>query len=209
MYLNEIARELKGQLSVIYNDAILIKSEYVEKSFYTKYKSWETLDLTTEDFKQTYILHNEYMAENLYKMIQAYTSEYNPIENFNSVSSRTENFGQQIHIFNKGNESIINNTGGSTDNTTEYVTSYDSNTFSESNKITQQNGEKINTIENSNREDRDTLENYSNTITENKSGNIGVTTSQQMIESEIDLRLKNIYDMYIDKFIKNWCYLII
>ena len=209
MHLNEIARELKGQLAVIYNDTVLIKSEYVEKIFAIKYRSWETLDLTTEDFKQTYILHNEYMAENLYKMIQAYTSEYNPIENFNSISIRTENFGQQTHIFNKGSESITNNSGSSTDNTTEYVTSYDSNTFSESNKITQQNGEKINTIENSNREDRDTLENYSNTISENKSGNIGVTTSHQMIESEIDLRLKNIYDMYIDKFIKNWCYLII
>ena len=209
MQLNEIARELKGQLAVIYNDTILIKSDYVEKIFYTKYKSWETLDFTSEDFKQTYILHNEYMSENLYKMIQACTSKYNPIENFNSNSTRTENFGQQTRIFNKGAESVTNNSGSSTDNTIEYVTSYDSNNFSESNKITQQNGEKINTIENSNREDRDTTENYSNVITENKSGNIGVTTSQQMIESEIDLRLKNIYDMYIDKFIKNWCYLII
>lgn len=45
------------------------------------------------------------------------------------------------------------------------------------------------------------------TITEEvKHGNLGVTTSQQMISSELDLRLKNnFYDMIFDDFVKMYC----
>ena len=45
------------------------------------------------------------------------------------------------------------------------------------------------------------------TVTEEvKHGNLGVTTSQQMIESEISLRLKsNFYDMIFDDFVKMYC----
>lgn len=51
-----------------------------------------------------------------------------------------------------------------------------------------------------------------NTYSENKltrSGNIGVTTSQQMIESEIALRLKGIVEEYIDIIIESFCYLVL
>ena len=45
------------------------------------------------------------------------------------------------------------------------------------------------------------------TVTEElKHGNLGVTTSQQMIESEVSLRLKNnFYEMIFDDFIKMYC----
>ena len=40
-------------------------------------------------------------------------------------------------------------------------------------------------------------------------GNIGVTTSQQMIESEIDLRLKNnMYQFISDSFRENFCVMV-
>lgn len=43
----------------------------------------------------------------------------------------------------------------------------------------------------------------SDSITETKHGNIGVTTNQQMIDAEIELRLKNnLFDMVIDEFAK-------
>lgn len=42
-----------------------------------------------------------------------------------------------------------------------------------------------------------------NTITETRHGNIGVTTNQQMIDAEIELRMKNnLFDMVIDEFAK-------
>lgn len=45
------------------------------------------------------------------------------------------------------------------------------------------------------------------TVTEElKHGNLGVTTSQSMIESEISLRLKNnFYEMIFDDFVKKYC----
>lgn len=42
-------------------------------------------------------------------------------------------------------------------------------------------------------------------ITINAHGNIGVTTNQSMIRSEIGLRNKNLYDIIIDEFIYKFC----
>ena len=39
-----------------------------------------------------------------------------------------------------------------------------------------------------------------------KGGNLGVTTSQQMIQSEIDMRLQPLIKMYIDTFIREYAY---
>lgn len=39
-----------------------------------------------------------------------------------------------------------------------------------------------------------------------RSGNIGVTTSQQMITSEIALRKQNILEMFVDNFVARYCY---
>ena len=42
---------------------------------------------------------------------------------------------------------------------------------------------------------------------ETKRGNLGVTTSQQMLESEIKLRLiYNLIDLMVDDFVKDYCY---
>lgn len=50
--------------------------------------------------------------------------------------------------------------------------------------------------------------NRKTTTTEVKHGNLGLTTSQQMIESELSLRLKyNFYDMMFADFIKEYCIL--
>jgi hypothetical protein len=39
-----------------------------------------------------------------------------------------------------------------------------------------------------------------------KGGNLGVTTSQQMIQSEVEMRLKPLIKMYLDTFIKEYAY---
>jgi hypothetical protein len=44
-------------------------------------------------------------------------------------------------------------------------------------------------------------------VTLTRKGNIGVTTSQQMIDSEIALRLRGIVEEYIDIIIESFCYL--
>ena len=39
-----------------------------------------------------------------------------------------------------------------------------------------------------------------------KGGNLGVTTSQQMIENEIEMRLRPLLKMYLDTFVKEYAY---
>lgn len=209
MYLNEIAMELNGQLAVIYNNTVLIKSEYVENIFRLKYGTWETLDETSEDFKHTFDLYNEYMTPNLNKAIIALTAEYNPLNNYEGKTEIIQEYGEQTQNFIKGQESITNTNNAVTDNTEDYVTSYDSGTYSPSSRNKNDYGERISTTENGTRTDTNTINSYTNKVTEIKAGNMGVTTSQQMITEEINLRLKNIYDMYIDNFVKNVCYMIV
>ena len=209
MYLNEIAVELKGQLAVIYNNTVLIKSEYFENMFRLKYGTWETLDKTSEDFKHTFYLYNEYMTPNLNKAISALTAEYNPLNNYEGKTEIIQEYGEQTQNFIKGQESITNTNNAVTDNTEDYITSYDSDIFSPASKNKNDYGERISTTENGTRTDTNTINSYTNKVTEIKAGNMGVTTSQQMITEEINLRLKNIYDMYIDNFVKNVCYMIV
>lgn len=209
MFLKEISISLQNNLNVTYNNTVLINSNYVENLFRLKYGTWETLDETSEDFKHTFDLYNEYMTPNLNKAISALTAEYNPIENYNSNSEVTEVYGEQVQNYTKGQESITNTNNAVTDNTEDYITSYDSDIFSPAGKNKNEYGERISTTENGARTDINTVNSYTNKITEKKSGNIGVTTSQQMINAEIELRLKNIYDMYIDNFVKNVCYMIV
>lgn len=46
--------------------------------------------------------------------------------------------------------------------------------------------------------------NNSNTRTETTTGNIGVTTSQQMLESEIELRMRYNINLYVTQLVKTW-----
>lgn len=209
MFLKEISITLKNNLNITYNGTVLINSGYVENMFRLKYGTWETLDETSEDFKHTFDLYNEYMTPNLNKAIGALTAEYNPLNNYEGKTEIIQEYGEQTQNFIKGQESITNTNNAVTDNTEDYVTSYDSATFSPSSKNKNDYGERISTTENGTRTDTNTINSYTNKVTEIKAGNMGVTTSQQMITEEIDLRLKNIYDMYIDNFVKNVCYMIV
>lgn len=209
MFLKEISITLQNNLNVTYNNTVLIKSEYVENMFRLKYGTWETLDETSEDFKHTFDLYNEYMTPNLNKAITALKAEYNPLNNYEGKTEIIQEYGEQTQNFVKGQESITNTNNAVTDNTEDYVTSYDSNIFSPSTKNKNDYGERISTTENGTRTDTNTINSYTNKVTEIKAGNMGVTTSQQMITEEINLRLKNIYDMYIDNFVKNVCYMVV
>lgn len=209
MFLKEISITLQNNLNVTYNNIVLINSNYVENMFRLKYGTWETLDETSEDFKHTFDLYNEYMTPNLNKAIIALTAEYNPLNNYEGKTEIIQDYGQQTQNFIKGQESITNTNNAVTDNTEDSVSSYDSVTFSPVSKNKNDYGERISTTENGTRTDTNTINSYTNKVTEIKAGNMGVTTSQQMITEEINLRLKNIYDMYIDNFVKNVCYMIV
>lgn len=117
--------------------------------------------------------------ENIYKIYSALKSEYNPIENYNRNESSTITTNNHVSTGAElGNSPTI----------TTYKTTQDNDTFY-----------KVDKSENTGKTESDG--NGTTTTSSNVSGNIGVTTNQQMIESELKLRIENnLTDIVIDMF---------
>ena len=122
---------------------------------------------------KSHLLLNSYKYSGLYKTTQM---EYNPIENYSMSESGTDTRTPNITTTDTTNIGSQANSTTSTDS----VSPYDTQTFTDSNKtvVSENNGA---------REDSNTrIESGTDTTSHEfkRSGNIGVTTSQQMIESE-------------------------
>ena len=128
------------------------------------------------------------------KMYTALTEEYNPIHNFDRFEEKDES-RQNDRNYKRSENRNMDSENTSNTETTNKVSAYDSDNFS--------NSDLENIKDNSNRNDTENIsiddtDNTTDTYTTKNHlyGNIGVTTSQQMLESEIDLRSKyNIYDI--------------
>ena len=152
------------------------------------------------------ILNN--IVKNIYldkwnKLYNVLNSEYNPIENYNRVENTTiNNTGNETTNENINNSEVL--TGGHTNNNTNENThkisasndenfSNDSNDINNSSDVFTYNDEtKTNTATNTSSKNNTGTNKTHSTI----SGNIGVTTTQQMIVSEIELRKYNIVDEF-------------
>lgn len=106
------------------------------------------------------------------KLAEALFSDYNPIENYNMKENKETDFEE--HTVTDNDETVTNKYSG-----------FNSATPSEvSESVTDGTLDTTKT---------DTGSKAKNELT--RSGNIGVTTSQQMIESEYNLRKKNLLDL--------------
>lgn len=120
------------------------------------------------------------------RWITALNIEYNPLENYD-----------RIEDWNDVTTSSGNSNGNTSGSIEDKRSSFDSNTY-ENSALNSNNSHSDNNFEN-----------------ENKSihkgrlhGNIGVTTSQQMLQSELDIARWNIYEQITDLFIQEFCLLI-
>lgn len=204
----EIVPNLTNMLNVSYNDNILINSNVVENYLLKKYGCYYTLNNTPEEFKIDFDIYNSLMADGLNKIINAFNTEYNPVENYNSNIEEHNIYGQRVSTFNKGEQSNHNNYGDRDNTTTDSVTSYDSADFKDTSRTINNNKAYADILTEGNRIDKDIHDTYTDAHTLNQHGNIGVTTSQHMINEEVNLRLTNIYYKYLDEFAKNWLFYI-
>lgn len=118
--------------------------------------------------------------ERIYKAIN---TEYNPLENYN----RTESWNQT----DTGSSSASNN-----DITTNRVAGYNDTAFTNSNQSESY----------ASGEGSSSLQSYRNS---NVSGNIGVTTSQQMLNQELDVAERtDIYKYISDSFKNRFCLMV-
>ena len=166
------------------------------------------------------IWSNKYQI-NWKKLYDTTVLEYNPIENYDRMEDWTDT-----------DDETSTSARDNTRNTTNTVKSTSTNEIMNSVNVTDQNTAFNAGLADHAKQitDGDTTENGSLTNTEtgkdteNESvsggrtgrhtrtgrahGNIGVTTSQQMIQSERDLVIFNLYDVIAESFIENFCLMV-
>lgn len=137
-------------------------------------------------------------ADTFKRWVDALAIEYAPLENYD----RHEDWTDTLDSDGTSRTTGTNDTSTSGTATTD-VSAYDSTGYQPKEKMT--TSETI---------DNDTTENNTSTLdntgrhTGRIHGNIGVTTSQQMLESELDLGYWNIYSRITDMFLKEFCIMI-
>lgn len=134
--------------------------------------------------------------ERLYKLM---LMEYNPIENYNRVEdSDNQNRGATTH----SGKDIAQ--GSASDTITNHITSFDSNDLQ-----THDRSQDISGTTDEVRHGHVITDTTGYHLHSQISGNIGVTTSQQMAEQELDIAPKlNIFDIIIKSFISRFCLLV-
>lgn len=144
--------------------------------------------------------YNNQMAANLKKALNAFFSEYNPIENYDNNEESTTTTGAKEENFKKGTNTDTTEVGQGEITTKNDVTSYESNTFADADKVTTNESARTTTTTLGERTDVRSEKEHIDTFKKRIHGNIGVTTSQQMIESELELRKRNIIIEYLTEF---------
>ena len=144
--------------------------------------------------------YNKIMASNLKSQLDVMNEVYNPIENYDSNEESTSTIGLKEENFKKGANIDKTEVGQGTITTKSDVTSYESNTFAEADKVTTDESARTTTSTMGERSDIRTEKEHVDKISKRIHGNIGVTTSQQMIESELELRKRNVVTEYLTEF---------
>ena len=144
--------------------------------------------------------YNKLMASNLKSQLDVMKEVYNPIENYDSNEESTSTIGLKEENFKKGANIDKTEVGQGTITTKSDVTSYESNTFADSDKVTTDESARTTTSTMGERSDIRTEKEHIDTFKKRIHGNVGVTTSQQMIESELELRKRNVITEYLTDF---------
>lgn len=168
--------------------------KYGERDFYKYYDNENTTSNTdavkrASDYIALYGKSHKYEYD---KLVDTLSLEYNPIENYSMTEKGTDTRTPNITQTNKGTNT--NTAGVDTAITTGKTTFDKSDSFINDTKTT-------NTGTNTDTQDIDTtVTTAGNEKTEHeltRSGNIGVTTSQQMIESERKLAMFSVVDLLV------------
>ena len=137
--------------------------------------------------------------------------EYNPIENYNRTELETisdDHTDSHSGIDSSSASSSTTNSG--TDTNTNSMTSYDSNNYQYHDKSELTHRHVVTDSGTSSLTHGEVIT-HDGDITRNNhtSGNIGVTTSQQMLEQEIEVSAKlNVIKMIVDSFKERFCLLV-
>lgn len=166
------------------------------------------------------IWSNKYQI-NWKKLYDTTVLEYNPIENYDRMEDWTDT-DDETSTSARDNTRNTSNTVKSTStneimnsvNVTDQNTAFNAGLADHAKQITDgdttENGSITNTETGKDTENENVNGGRTgrHTKTGRAHGNIGVTTSQQMIQSERDLVVFNLYDVIAESFIENFCLMV-
>ena len=165
-----------------------------------RYSAFKYISDDFDEIKRYVDILSKIYSNRFTKSVNALLTEYNPIENYNSTE--TENI--EISGENSSTSEISSTSSGetssnSTGETTETLSPYDSENFNNNSK----NNSSGTTSESTSSSDNSSntmsgTSSQTNARTLKRSGNIGVTTSQQMIQSEIELRKNDLINDFFN-----------
>ena len=144
--------------------------------------------------------YNKLMSSNLKSQLDVMKEVYNPIENYDNNEESITTTGAKEENYKKGTNTDTTEVGQGQITTKSDVTSYESNTFADADKVTTDESARTTTTTMGERSDIRTEKEHIDTFKKRIHGNIGVTTSQQMIESELELRKRNVVTEYLTEF---------
>lgn len=186
--------------SVTYFIPLNIHSSDLYLMWLLKYSNFNYISDDKNEIKSYIDILTKIYSNRFTKSVNVLLADYNPIENYNSTETESIDIsGQNSSTSEISTTSSGETSSNSTGETTETLSPYDSENFNNNSK----NNSSGVTTENSS-----TTDNSSNTMsattsqinnrTLKRSGNIGVTTTQQMIQSEIELRKNDLINDFFN-----------
>lgn len=140
------------------------------------------------------------------RWLKAINIEYSPLENYDRIETYSETGSLNSSRQDSITDNLTQTTNASDSGTTETQKSaFDSGSYSPYEKnITDM--ENDSTIRNTGTHSQTGSSDSNSTVEHNMRvhGNIGVTTSQQMLQSEIDIAMFNLYDRIADVFLQEY-----
>ena len=170
------------------------------------------LEILYPDF--TYLKNRITIWSNKYQIVwkKLYDTtllEYNPIENYDRMVDWTDTDDETTSsvrdntVKNTSTNEITNSV-----NITDKNTAFNSGLADHAKQITDGDTTEHGSITNTEKENVNDGRSGKHTRTGREHGNIGVTTTQQMLQSERDLVVFNLYDVIAESFIENFCLMV-
>lgn len=229
--------DFHGQLFVTLDpdNNVLIASKYVELFYKTVYRNYVSIAEDTETLKDLWDFYLLEMLPQLQREYKAITIQYNPIENYSMTEHGEDSDTITNNLNVSGSNSQTGNASGgsiaSGSNTTNYgaTSGTSAETVAPFDSATYHNNKQLNNSETAHTDtaDTETTTNTTSTTTAsgtssqsttgtvttekehdfNRSGNVGVTTSQQMIASELELRKTHIVRDFLTNFARRYFFI--
>lgn len=196
--ITEWVKEYTGSLSVTLDpdNSVLIDSKYVELFYKTMYRGFVSIADSVETLKDLWDFYLLEMLPQLQREYKAITMIYNPLENYSMVEHGEDSDLVTNNLTIAGTTST--SYGQHESDSTEKVAPYDTENMKNASSVHVSDGTHTDTGSSSTTNTGDVTTTKEHDFT--RSGNVGITTSQQMLQSELEVRKVSIVRDFLRNF---------